>query len=716
MRESPLYLIFGAPYTPNEALVRRLAHFLSLRLVCGLILLWGFGVLPAHSQEPAVPSAPTSTKQAPQSHDNSDKQPELPAQIELLETRVRFEENGDSRKEVHTRVHINNELGARQFARLAFDYNRSFQQIEFPLVRITHAGGGTVDILPSAIADQPNPAVINAPAYQDVRVKSVRILGLAPGDILEYRTVTTNSRPPFGLYISHDFAHNGFVSDELFEIDLPAASKAAPITSRLAGTYDVKESAEGTSAHVLYQWKRTNVSDAMKEAASQKNPARDLPILTAQSDIVLTTLAWTDLLRPLNDALNKFNGPASRVKSEAQALTSSTNTPETKLKALYDFVSQKIRTVDLPVGATGFRLREPAEVLSSGYGVPEDKSVLLSALASSVGAEAAPALVLAGPSTLLRSANPSAVTNILNVARLTTGPAWLDASVEVAPFGMVPSELRGKPALLVSPPNDVQFFERVSIEMPFAATQRVNVDAAIATDGTLSAKVRYSMRGDNELLLRVAFHQAPKEKWREVAQLLALSDGFRGKITNVTASDPYATKDPFRVEYEITQPKFVDWSKKPVRIPALLPLVGLPDPPAKPAAGAAVSSIDLGTPLEIETHATLHLPAGTRIHPPTGTAVTRDYATFASRYAIDGSTATASRHLNFLQREVPAERVADYNAFVRAVQSDEAQEFTLERADATPVGQAAKFCNEAKALNIYGLRSSAGGQCWRAIQ
>src|SRR4029077_6661072 len=122
----------------------------------------------------------------------------------------------------------------------------------------------------------------------------------------------------------------------------------------------------------------------------------------------------------------------------------------------YDFVSQKIRTVDLPVGATGFRLREPAEVLSSGYGVPEDKSVLLSALASSVGAEAAPALVLAGPSTLLRSANPSAVTNVLNVARLTTGPAWLDASVEVAPFGMVPSELRGKPALLVSPPNDVQ--------------------------------------------------------------------------------------------------------------------------------------------------------------------------------------------------------------------------------------------------------------------
>src|ERR1700745_2808077 len=94
----------------------------------------------------------------------------------------------------------------------------------------------------------------------------------------------------------------------------------------------------------------------------------------------------------------------------------------------------------------------------------------------------------------------------------------------------------------------------------------------------LNAKVRYTIRGDNELLLRVAFHQSPKDKWKEVAQLLALSDGFRGKVINLTASDPYATREPFTVEYEISQPKFVDWSRKPTRVPALLLAPGLPDP------------------------------------------------------------------------------------------------------------------------------------------
>ncbi len=201
--------------------MRRLPVFLSQRLVRGLILFCAFGVSPARCQTPASPPP----KPAPKSLEASEKGPELPARIELLETRVRFEANGDSRKEVHTRVHINNELGARQFARLAFDYNRSFQQIEFPLVRVTHTGGGTVDILPSAISDQPNPAVINAPAYQDVRVKSVRILGLAPNDLLEYRVVTTTSHHPLApdFWLDHTFDRSGAVAEEIFELDQPAS-------------------------------------------------------------------------------------------------------------------------------------------------------------------------------------------------------------------------------------------------------------------------------------------------------------------------------------------------------------------------------------------------------------------------------------------------------------------------------------------------------------
>ena len=131
-------------------------------------------------------------------------------------------------------------------------------------------------------------------------------------------------------------------------------------------------------------------------------------------------------------------------------------------------------------------------------------------------------------------------------------------------------------------------------------------------------------------------------------------------------------------------PKFVDWSKKPVHIPALLPQIGLPDSPAKPSPVAAASPIELGTPLEVETHMTLRLPPGTTIQTPAGTSVQRDYATFASQYSAKGTTITASRHINFLLRQVPADRAADYNAFLRAVRNDEAQDFTLDHPAAGP--------------------------------
>src|SRR5215813_7744019 len=150
-------------------------------------------------------------------------EPPNPAQIELLETKYRFETNGDSRKEVHAVVRINSELGVRQFARLNFDYNRSFQSVEIPLAHIAHANGGTSDILPSAITDTPNPAVGRFPAYQDVRVKSVRILGLQPGDSLEYRVITTTTEPPLApdFWLNHSFDRTGIVKTEGFTLDLP---------------------------------------------------------------------------------------------------------------------------------------------------------------------------------------------------------------------------------------------------------------------------------------------------------------------------------------------------------------------------------------------------------------------------------------------------------------------------------------------------------------
>jgi uncharacterized protein DUF3857 len=658
----------------------------------------------APAQQAATPPTPPETSAPPDK-----KESELPAQIELLETRLRFEVNGDSRKEVHTTVHINNELGAHQFARILFDYNRSFQQIEFPLLRITHAGGGTAEILPSAVTDQPNPAVVDAPAYQDVRVKSVRLLGLAPGDTIEYRVITTTAKHPLApdFWLDHTFDRSGIVSQELFEIDLPAlldtdaqAANGAPPAQEIfpqgykptrARIYSAPDApaksreltGEGDSARVMYRWH--NVSRTVASSAtgpiSGKVPERTDRV----GDVAVTTFrSWQEIATLLGTRLSpNAQGSSSPIMHKELELTHRAQNKLTEAEAIYDFVSKKIRTVDLPIGSTGFRLRKPEEVLSSGYATTEDKVGLFSALYRFAYGNFRPVLVPAVNEPQGELPRPSLLGQILLAIREAKQEFYTQLNLEVAPFGVVQPHLRGRPALNgYQAPGRSPVWAKVPVGLPFDSFQRVNVETTLGVDGNLDTKVGYSLRGDNELTLRLAFHQSGRDQWLEVAQLLALADGFRGKITHVNASDPYSTRQPFSVEYEIAQPKFVDWSKRPVRIPALLPQIALPDLPGRASTNAKSGSIDLGTPLAVETHLTLHLPPGTTAQAPTGTAVVRDYAKFESRYDATGQTVTAQRHLSFLERTIPTDRAADYKAFLRAVQNDEAQEFTLQRNEA----------------------------------
>lgn len=617
------------------------------------------------------------------------EKPQLPFQVQLLETKIRFEANGDSRKEVHTIVKIINILGAQQFARLSFNYNRSFQSVEIPLVRVSHANGGTSEVLPSAVTDSPSAAAQPFPAYHDVRVKAVRILGLQEGDTVEYFVITATTKSPLApdFWLEHTFDRSGQVLEEHYELDLPASTKIDLRLNPKAETSAKEESREGQTARRVYRWTR-NYQAANDRALAEENTPNG-------SDVALSTLDWeflairlAELLLPgskpiagmsgyqnYSKELNRQPEVAPAIREKANALTQDAKNDLARLVAIYDFVSTKITTVDLPLEATGFRSRSAELVLNSEYATGEDKYVLFAALATAVQLHVDPVLTGFCDKTALPT--PAVFKHLVVVGSTRERQYWMDPAVEVAPFGMIspPGANCGlflnRGIMTLSSP-DHEWVE-IPTALPFAATQRVTVDANLRDSGQLDARVKYVLRGENELLLRVAFHQTPKEKWKDVAGLLSLSDGFRGQVTKVEASDPKETKEPFTVEYQLTQLNFVDWAKKPVRIPALLPQIGLPDPPA---AGATMP-IELGTPLDVQTAMTLHVPQGTAIQTPAATTVARDYASFSSKYSGSQNTVVASRHITFLKSQLPSDRAADYNAFLHAVQNDSAQRIVL---------------------------------------
>src|SRR3984957_15979465 len=105
--------------------------------------------------------------------------------------------------------------------------------------------------------------------------------------------------------------------------------------------------------------------------------------------------------------------------------------------------------------------------------------------------------------------SPSQFDHVITAVPTEHGLIWMDSTAEVAPFRLLSAALRNKSALLVPPNGDGKIVE-TPIDPPFLSTQRVEIDAEISDLGKLSAKLRYFIRGDNELALRVAFRRAPQ--------------------------------------------------------------------------------------------------------------------------------------------------------------------------------------------------------------
>src|SRR5579862_6441979 len=272
--------------------------------------------------------------------------------------------------------------------------------------------------------------------------------------------------------------------------------------------------------------------------------------------------------------------------------------------------------------------------------------------------------------------SPAQFDHLITAVPLRGELIWMDPTPGVAPFRLLASPLRDKSALLVSSEGGGQIV-KTPADPPFVSTQDVQIDGEVSDLGKLSAHAHYTLRGDTEFVLRLAFHKTPQAQWTQLGQTILSLDGIQGDVSSVKPSDPLDTKDPFALDIAFTQSNFVDWSAK--RAKAELPLlaIGVPNAPLESA-----QPIHIGSPLNVNVSLKLQLPAVFGAQPPVGTSLTRDYAEYKSSYRYADHTVTAQRSLNFKMRDLPASRADDYDAFTRAVTKDETQPLALENSTA----------------------------------
>jgi tetratricopeptide (TPR) repeat protein len=154
--------------------------------------------------------------------------------------------------------------------------------------------------------------------------------------------------------------------------------------------------------------------------------------------------------------------------------------------------------------------------------------------------------------------------------------------------------------------------------------------------------------------------------------------GLSGDVTNLTVSDPAATKEPFHFEYEITTSNFLDWTKKKSEVVLPLSLISIPDADEDDASSDS-EPIQIGGPMDFQYKAHLEFPAKYTERAPLPFTMKRDYGQYDASYKVDGNIFTAERSLTTNTRDLPAVRTSDYLAFRHAVMTDTGQHLSIDR-------------------------------------
>jgi Flp pilus assembly protein TadD len=638
------------------------------RLSClGLLLVLACSSPPASPQasrpssatptEPQNGTAPAATSQS------SPDYAQEPFLIEKYYSTARFENDGTGERELNVRIRVQSDAGLQALGELVFGYGEANEKMDVRSIVVHKADGTSVTAGPDAIKEMTAPIARDAPVYTDYKEKHITVPSLRPGDTLEYSISThiVKAFAPNQFWFEHNFLEGTIVLDERLELNVPKG-RAINLQSP-----EFKFEKADSGDRTIYGWKRSVLSRPTDDAKKKTDDSNPKP-----PSVRLTTFEnWEEIARWYSQLENGRTEPSPEIRSKTQQLVQGRTTELDKIQALYDYVSKNIRYVSLSFGLSRYQPHAAAEVFANQYGDCKDKHTLLAAMLEAAGIRSNAVLIPSLRKLDTSLPSPSQFDHMITAVPVNGQLIWMDTTTEVAPFRFLAALLRNKAALIVLTDGAGKLVETPQ-DPPFLSTQRVEVDAQVSELGKLTSKLRYFVRGDNELALRIAFRRTPQTQWKELGQTVATLDGLHGEVTAVKPSDPSETSKPFELDLDLAQPNYLDWSSKKTRVALPLAAIGVPAVPADNSA-----PIHLGSPLDVTVHLKLTVPDNYVAQPPVGVLVPRDYAEFKSSYRYEDHILTVNRSLTFKMRELPASRTSDYLAFARAVESDETQTLAI---------------------------------------
>jgi tetratricopeptide (TPR) repeat protein len=648
--------------------------------LCWLLLLFA-----AFGSSASAQSSAKDTKPADYSKE--------PFVLERVSTKFVFENDGTYSGETTGRMRVQSQAGVQQAGVLNFPYASATSTMDIAYVRVIKPDKRIVETPAENVLDMPTEVTRQAPFYSDLKEKQVAVKGLEVGDTIEYqyRTVVKTPLDPGQFWLAYYFSRAGICLEEDLQISVPhdryvkVDSPKLPPTTAEQGAYRV------------YSWRTSNLESNVEEKAAKSAD----PDEAAQPSVQITTFRdWNEVGQWFRSLSASRAVPTPQIRAKADELTRNAKTDPEKIQAIYDYVSTRFRYIGISLGIGRYQPHTAEDVLSNDYGDCKDKHTLFAALLAAENIKAYPALISSTTKIDPEVPSPTQFDHVITAVPKDNGFLFLDTTPEVAPFGYLIADLRNKEALVI-PDNSPATLVKTPEGLPFKSFFNFQADGTLDDAGTFESKMQLSIRGDAEIVYRLAFRRAGQSQWKGVAQQISSGLGFGGTVSDVTAASPEATDAPFHVEYTYNRKEYGDWGNRSIVPP--LPLLFLPAVPDD--ADKKLKPLQLVPPEEWLYQGTMRLPPHSTPHTAVPVDLHEEFADYHSSYSVSNGVMHFERRLTTKTHEIAPSQIEAYSKFLKAILNDENTFISLRGENVASPG--VEGSPEAQAL------FTQGGEAWQ---
>jgi len=573
---------------------------------------------------------------------------------ERINNLVRFESDGTGVRDSTAVIRVQSQAAIQELGQLIFGYSSASETLNIDYVRVRKPDGQVVETSLANVQDFAPDILREAPMYSDYRQRHVSVANLQPGDVLEYHTIT-QVRPlaPGEFWYEYEFSKQIVIRNEQLQIDIPK-SREVKLKNSPDHPYEMHEAGDRR----IYTW---TIKDFIPDRKHDQDEEDDSDL---EPDVQLSTFTtWEQVARWYSKLQGERVVVDDSVRQKADELSKGATTPTEKTRRLYDYVARDIRYVSLSFGVGRLQPHFASEVLANGYGDCKDKHTLLEALLRAEGIVSYPVLIGSDRKLDPDVPSPAQFDHVITAVPLgkdKAGFTWLDATAEVAPYGLILYQLRNKQALLASGDANAGLI-RTPAEVPVKNRMLLALDGRFTETGALDVNIDLTAQGDSDWPLRAVLRRAAQADWQRVVEYLSGAWGFAGDVSDVHLDSLEDTSKPLHLSYHLRRDNYflVPTSGTSFQ---LLPAAGrLPARPAGKKSGA--EPIDVGPAEERTYRAHIQFPPNFTVHVPDGIQMTSDYGEYSVSYTLNRNVLDAERRVVLKVNELPAHLRTKYESF-----------------------------------------------------